>query len=87
MNELRGWEWSFDLFVELLPIVGPIFLIQLVIMIVALVSLLRKDLPMGQKIAWVFPIVFVQLLGPILYFAIGSSALDRKIAEREEKGP
>jgi len=67
----------------------PLVALQLVLMITALVSILRKDTPSNDKILWVLLIVLVNIFGPILYFAIGSSQLDEKaakLADEREKG-
>jgi len=67
----------------------PLVALQLILMITALVSILRKDAPSNDKILWVLLIVLVNIFGPILYFAIGSGQLDEKaakLADEREKG-
>ena len=60
----------------------PIAIIQLVLFIVALVSILRKNVPANDKMLWVLLIIFVGIIGPILYFTIGSKQLDGKSSDR-----
>jgi hypothetical protein len=56
---------------ELLPFLIPILLLQLALMIFALVDLIRRERTKGPKWLWALIIVFVNLIGPILYFIIG----------------
>jgi hypothetical protein len=58
---------------SLLPIVLPIVAIQLTLVVVALRDLLRPERRVrgGSKLAWGLVIVFISLLGPILYFTAG----------------
>lgn len=56
---------------EMLPIVAPLLVIQLILVIVALIDLLKRDKTNGPKWLWVLIILFLNILGPILYFLIG----------------
>ena len=69
----------------LLLAIGSLLLIQLLLFITALVSLLRKRVPAGDKLLWLLLILFVNIIGPIIYFAIGSSMLDEKAARSENE--
>ena len=71
----------------LLLAIGSLAVIQLVLFVTALVSLLRKKVPAGEKVLWLVIILLVNIIGPIIYFAVGSSMLDEKAAsmEKEEK--
>ncbi|MCL2842934.1 MAG: PLD nuclease N-terminal domain-containing protein [Oscillospiraceae bacterium] len=80
-NEL---DQAFAFFMDLLPILLPVLLLGAVIVIVALVNLFKKALPFQDKILWLIIILVVQLLGPIIYLAVGSKMLDDKVANREE---
>ncbi|HSM56645.1 MAG TPA: PLDc N-terminal domain-containing protein [Candidatus Sulfomarinibacteraceae bacterium] len=60
MSELR----------ELLPLLAPILVVQFVLIVVALRDLLRRDRVRGQKWMWALVIVFINLLGPILYLVL-----------------
>ena len=60
-----------DLIRELLPFLIPILILQLALMIFALVDLVRRERTKGPKWLWAIIIVFVNLLGPIVYFIIG----------------
>lgn len=54
-----------------LPIIAPILIIQLILIIVAIIDLVRTEQTKGPKWLWVIIILFVNIIGPILYFVIG----------------
>lgn len=62
MEFLQGLNWG---------LLAPLFIIQLILLIVSLVDLSRIEKTNGPKLLWVFVIVFVNIVGPILYFVIG----------------
>ncbi|AST89779.1 MULTISPECIES: PLD nuclease N-terminal domain-containing protein [Sutcliffiella] len=62
MEELMQINWA---------IIAPIFVLQLILMVFALISCLRQDETNGPKWLWVLVIIFINILGPILYFVIG----------------
>jgi hypothetical protein len=64
-------ENSMDKIRELLPYLIPIIVLQLGLMIFALVDLVRREKTKGPKWLWALIIVFVNLIGPILYFILG----------------
>lgn len=49
----------------------PLVLIQLLLLAVALVDCLRAEQTRGAKWMWLLLIVFVQIIGPVLYFVFG----------------
>ena len=56
---------------QYIPLLIPVVLIQLGLMIAALVDLLRREQTRGPKWAWVLVILFVNMIGPIIYFIAG----------------
>ncbi len=56
-----------DTFALLIPIV----LIQIVLIVVALRDLIGRQQTKGPKWAWVLIILFVNLVGPIIYLLFG----------------
>jgi hypothetical protein len=62
MLELANLNWA---------LLAPIFIIQIILLIVSLVDLFRIDRTNGPKWMWALIIVVVNILGPILYFIIG----------------
>lgn len=62
MNELASIPWA---------LIAPLILVQFVLMIIALIDLVRIHATNGPKWLWAIIIVFVNMIGPILYFIIG----------------
>lgn len=60
-----------DMLLKLLPLLIPIVLLQLVLMVVALVDLVRREKTRGPKWLWAIIIVLGELLGPIIYLIVG----------------
>ncbi len=52
-------------------LLAPIFIIQLILMVVALVDISRIHATKGPKWAWILVIIFVNTIGPIIYFIFG----------------
>ena len=59
--------------VQILLLLVPVIAVQLGLLILALRDLLRPDRQVrgDSKLMWGIIIVFIGLLGPILYFAVG----------------
>ncbi len=57
---------------EYLPFLLPVFVIQLGLMIAALIHIFRhQTYRVGNRVIWVVVCVLVNIIGPVLYFAIG----------------
>ncbi len=57
---------------QLIMLLIPVIAIQLVLMIVALIDLERRQTVRGgNKIVWALLIVFINIIGPIVYFLVG----------------
>ena len=56
---------------SLIPFLIPIVLLQLGLMLFALVDLSRRQRTKGPKWVWMLVIIFVNLIGPIVYFVVG----------------
>lgn len=54
-----------------LMLIAPLFIIQLILMVVALIDLKKIHATNGPKWMWVLIILFVSTLGPIIYFIAG----------------
>ncbi|WP_210365123.1 PLD nuclease N-terminal domain-containing protein [Bacillus sp. REN3] len=52
-------------------LVAPILALQAILVIVAFVDLIRIENTKGPKWLWVLIILFINLIGPILYFVLG----------------
>lgn len=58
---------------EILPIIAPLIVIQLVLMIIALVLCIKAERTRGPKVMWILIIIFGNILGPVAYFIFGRS--------------
>ena len=58
---------------QIAALLAPIVLIQLGLMLVALIDLERPERRVrgDSKLAWALVIVFVNLVGPVVYFVAG----------------
>lgn len=58
---------------QIVALLVPIVLIQLSLMIAALIDLEHEDRRVrgGSKLVWALVIVFVNVIGPIVYFVAG----------------
>lgn len=58
---------------QVIALVAPIIVIQLGLMIAALIDLERDERMVrgGSKLVWALVIVFVNVVGPIIYFVAG----------------
>ncbi|MCA9928090.1 MAG: PLDc_N domain-containing protein [Anaerolineales bacterium] len=56
---------------EFIPFLIPIIIIQLVLLVVALIDLAKRPSTRGPKWVWVLAILFINIIGPIVYFVVG----------------
>jgi hypothetical protein len=58
---------------DILPFVVPLLVLQLVLLVVALYDLTRPERRVkgDSKVVWALIIIFVNLLGPLIYFLFG----------------
>jgi hypothetical protein len=52
-------------------LIAPIFVIQAILLIIALIDLIKVEKTFGPKWVWGLVIVLINIIGPILYFVIG----------------
>lgn len=60
-----------DLLLRYLPVLIPLFILQLVLLVLALVDLIKREKTRGPKWLWVVIIIMVSMIGPIVYFVLG----------------
>ena len=60
-----------DVLIKILPLLIPIILLQLVLMVVALIDLIKRERTRGPKWMWAIIIVLGELLGPVIYLVVG----------------
>ncbi len=56
---------------SLIPFLIPIVLLQLGLMVFTLVDLIRRERTKGPRWVWALVIIFVNLIGPIVYLVVG----------------
>ncbi|MCZ0702845.1 membrane protein DedA with SNARE-associated domain [Natronobacillus azotifigens] len=56
---------------ELLELLLPLFILQFILMIAALIAWVKTDQTKGPKWVWLLIIILANLVGPILFFIIG----------------
>lgn len=56
---------------EFIPLLIPLLILQLVLMTVALIDLARRPKTRGPKWVWVLVVIFINTIGPIIYFVLG----------------
>lgn len=52
-------------------IIAPVILLQLILVVIALVSLAKAEAVRGSKLLWVIIILFGSIIGSIVYFVAG----------------
>ncbi|RSU12706.1 hypothetical protein CBF29_05755 [Vagococcus elongatus] len=57
---------------ELLPLILPIILIHVTLVILSVKHILKHPrVRIGNKWLWLFIVILIQIIGPVLYFTIG----------------
>lgn len=72
-----GIQLTMEQVMNLIPLLAPIILVQAVLMIVSLISILRKNASFDKKMIWMIVVLVIGLIGPVIYFAIGAKQLDK----------
>lgn len=63
---------NIDLFIEYLPFLVPLMLLQFGLAIFSVVHIIRHpNYKFGTKPMWIIIVVFINFLGPIIYFMFG----------------
>jgi hypothetical protein len=55
----------------LIPFLIPIIVLQLGLMAYCLIDLARRERTRGPKWVWALVIIFVNLIGPVIYLVVG----------------
>jgi hypothetical protein len=65
-------ESEIQTLISALPFLIPLFLLELGLLIFALVDVIKRTRVKGNnKLVWILIIVLVNVIGPIIYLAIG----------------
>lgn len=62
MQSLETINWA---------LIAPVLFIQLILLIVAMIDLIKIEKTFGPKWLWGLIIIFINIIGPILYFVVG----------------
>lgn len=61
-----------DKLLQYLPFLLPLFILQVVLLITALLHVLRHpNYRFGNRVMWVLVVVLLTIIGPVLYFVAG----------------
>jgi Phospholipase_D-nuclease N-terminal len=52
-------------------LIAPVIIIQLILMVVAMIDVIRIKSTNGPKWLWVLIIIFINIIGPVIYFIFG----------------
>lgn len=52
-------------------LIAPLLAIQLLLAVIAIVDLIKIDRTNGPKWLWALIIIFINMVGPIIYFIVG----------------
>jgi hypothetical protein len=62
---------NLDKLMQFIPYLVPVLIIQLILIVVALIDLVKREHTRGPKWMWALIIIFVNFIGPIVYFIVG----------------
>jgi len=62
---------SLKTIIDMLPLLIPLFVIQIALMVIALVDVIRRERVRGNKVVWIVIIVLINVIGPIVYLLFG----------------
>ncbi|WP_201716214.1 PLD nuclease N-terminal domain-containing protein [Rossellomorea arthrocnemi] len=66
MNELQQSLQSINW-----GLIAPVIVIQCILIVAAVIDLIRNKSTNGPKWLWVFIILFIHIIGPVIYFIFG----------------
>jgi len=52
-------------------IIAPLLVVQIILTLIALIDWIKQENTRGPKMLWLFIILFISMLGPVLYFVLG----------------
>ena len=72
MRDKEADTMNLEMILEYLPVLLPIIIIEWILAITALVHVVRHPhYRFGNKVVWILIVLFIQILGPVVYFAFG----------------
>ena len=65
-------EEDFKVLVDMLPFLIPLIIVELALLVFALIDLMKRThMSQNTRIVWILVIIFINLIGPIIYFIFG----------------
>ena len=72
MRDKEADTMNLEMILEYLPVLLPIIIIEWILAITALVHVVRHPhYRVGNKVVWILIVLFIQIIGPVVYFAFG----------------
>jgi len=72
ISEMEGYIMDLTMLKEYMPFLIPLIILQFILSITALIHVLRHPhYRFGNKVMWILIVMFIQFIGPALYFAVG----------------
>jgi hypothetical protein len=75
LNNIDGegfMQEDFQMIVDMLPFLIPLFLIQIALMVIAIVDLFRREnMKTSTRVIWALVIIIVNIIGPVIYLFAG----------------
>ena len=63
---------EFQTLVDMLPFLIPLIIVELALLVFALVDLMKRShMSQNTRIVWILVIIFINIIGPIVYFIFG----------------
>jgi hypothetical protein len=62
---------NLDKLMQFIPYLIPVLIIQLILIVIALIDLVKREHTLGPKWMWALIILFINFIGPIVYFVVG----------------
>ena len=72
ISEMEGYIMDLTMLKEYMPFLILLIILQFILSITALIHVLRHPhYRFGNKVMWILIVMFIQFIGPALYFAVG----------------
>ena len=56
----------------MLPFLIPLFVLEIALLVIALVDVVKRErVKGGNKVVWLLVIIFISIIGPIVYLLLG----------------
>jgi hypothetical protein len=56
----------------MLPFLIPLFVLEIALLVIALVDVVKRErVKGGNKVVWMLVIIFISIIGPIVYLLLG----------------